>query len=413
MTKDIAPDLMERITSDFQENMKNSSEIQELAKKISKKTAMYREAQEYAIKTSEIMSDALLSNISADMLPDGKLYYNIAQRILQEALGESGTYGYIGTYCDEVQRILNEAANVEIRPVTPKLNQDRINGIVDIVSGKDNFDEIKYMLAEPIVNYGQAIVDEAVRCNADFQFKSGLSPKITRISTGNCCEWCDRLAGTYDYETIKTGSDVWKRHKHCRCLVEYHPGNGKRQNVHTKQWKDEAAIEKRKSVGLGEDLKKDPKKLIARMTGSRRVQPLKNYEVNGTSYKVDGKHVLLDHSKNEKAVAQIVANHLDKPVYLVPRVLSPKGISTPDYLIGDARYDLKSPTGKGKNTLFDMVSKKKKQADNFIFDVSKCSLSREEVNRQIGNIYKSKHTSFVKDIIIVKDGKIIDTYHRE
>ena len=105
MTKDIAPDLMERITSDFQENMKNSSEIQELAKKISKKTAMYREAQEYAIKTSEIMSDALLSNISADMLPDGKLYYNIAQRILQEALGESGTYGYIGTYCDEVQRI--------------------------------------------------------------------------------------------------------------------------------------------------------------------------------------------------------------------------------------------------------------------------------------------------------------------
>ena len=414
MTKDIAPELIATISEEFQRKMAGNSKIKSLGAKIQNQIATYRDAQEYAIKVSELMSETLLSNLSADILPDGKLYYNIAQRVMQEALGQNGIYGKIGSYCSEVQQILNKEAEIGIKAMPPELKQDRVDGIVDIVSGKDNFDEIKYMLKEPLVNFGQSIVDEAVRSNADFQYKAGLSPKIIRRSTGNCCKWCDKLAGTYEYSDVrKSGNDVWRRHSYCRCLVDYHPGNGKKQNAHTRIWEDETEPEKRKLIGLEEPLKKDPQELIARLSESKKVHALDSYEVNGTRYKVNGKHVLLDHSKDEKAIAQIVADHLDEPVYLVPRGLSPKGISTPDYLIGRERYDLKSPTGKGKNTLFDMVSKKKKQADNFIFDISKCPLSQEEVKRQIGNIYRSRHTLFVKDIIIVKDGRIIDTYHRK
>ena len=80
-------------------------------------------------------------------------------------------------------------------------------------------------------------------------------------------------------------------------------------------------------------MKKDPRVLIAQLSGSKKVHSLNSYETDGISYEVDGKHVLLDHSKDEKVIAQIVADHLDESVYLVPRVLSPKGISTPDYLI--------------------------------------------------------------------------------
>ncbi len=414
MTKDIAPELIATISTEFQKKMAGSSKIKSLDAKIRNRTATYRDAQEYAIKVSELMSEALLSNLSADMLPDGKMYYNIAQRVMQEALGRNGIYGEISRYCSEVQQILNREAEIGIKAMSPELKQDRIDGIVDIVSGKDDFDKIKYMLKEPLVNFAQSIVDEAVRSNADFQYKAGLSPKIIRTSTGNCCEWCDKLAGTYEYSDVrKTGNNVWRRHSYCRCLVDYHPGNGKKQNAHTKIWENETELEKRKLLGLGTPLKKDPLELIARLSESKKVQSLNSYESDGVSYKVDGKHVLLDHSKDEKVIAQIVAEHLDEPVYLVPRVLSPKGISTPDYLIGKERYDLKSPTGKGKNTLFDMVSKKKKQADNFIFDISKCPLSQEEVKRQIENIYRSRHTVFVKNIIIVKDGRIIDTYHRK
>lgn len=407
MTKDIAPDLMEKITSDFQENMKNSSEIQKLAKKISKKTATYREAQKYAIKTSEIMSDALLSNISADMLPDGKLYYNIAQRILQEALGESGTYGYIGTYCDEVQRILNEAANVGIRPVTPKLNQDRINGIVDIVSGKDNFDEIKYMLAEPIVNYGQAIVDEAVRCNADFQFKSGLSPKIIRISTGNCCEWCDRLAGTYDYETIKTGSDVWKRHKHCRCLVEYHPGNGKRQNVHTKRWKDEAAIEKRKEFSFkdGHNENESTSKGYDDVTREyfKSARPRQGIVAYDDGYKRSN-HL------DEIRVAEWLHSNLGGNIMLLTEKKD-RSTKTPDYFWRDAYWELKNTTTeKAADTALRSALKQiKDNPGGIILDYGTNSFDPKNLRDVIGRRIK-RSSKFDVDVLIISNDKLFKVY---
>ena len=93
------------------------------------------------------------------------------------------------------------------------------------------------MLDEPVVNFTQSVVDDSIKKNAGCQYQSGLSPKIRRISMGKCCKWCGRLVGTYDYATVRnTGNDVFRRHKHCRCTVEFIT-NGKRQNVHTKKWK--------------------------------------------------------------------------------------------------------------------------------------------------------------------------------
>lgn len=191
------------------------------------------------------------------------MYYNIASRIFNQTLGKNGTYGYISKYAQQVQDIINKNAGIGIKAVTAELNQDRINGIVDIVSGKDNFDDIKYMINEPVVNFGQAIVDDTVKANADFQFNSGLSPKIVRISEGGCCEWCDKIAGAYDYENVRnTGNDVFRRHKYCRCLVTYEAGGKRPENVHTKKKLTNEELEQRKTIGLETPLKKDPKKII-------------------------------------------------------------------------------------------------------------------------------------------------------
>ena len=92
------------------------------------------------------------------------------------------------------------------------------------------------MLNESVVNFTMLVVDDAIKENAGIQFMSGLAPKIKRTSTGKCCKWCDRLVGTYNYEDVRdTGNNVFRRHRHCRCTVEFIT-NGKRQNVHTKKW---------------------------------------------------------------------------------------------------------------------------------------------------------------------------------
>ena len=85
------------------------------------------------------------------------------------------------------------------------------------------------------------VIDDTVHENADFQHESGLNPKIVRTVVGKCCEWCNKIAWVYYYADIKQkkNHDVFKRHKHCNCKVEYVPGDGRRQNVHTKAWSNE------------------------------------------------------------------------------------------------------------------------------------------------------------------------------
>ena len=77
------------------------------------------------------------------------------------------------------------------------------------------------------------MVGDTIKANEAFQYQSGLSPKIKRTSSGKCCQWCDEIAGIYDYPAP---DEVYRRHQNCNCLVEYYPGNGLKQNAHTKTW---------------------------------------------------------------------------------------------------------------------------------------------------------------------------------
>ena len=111
-------------------------------------------------------------------------------------------------------------------------------------------------------------------------------------------------------------------------------------------------------------------------------------------------------------IAQLMLKEMKQSVELVPKILYPQGISTPDYIIGGKKYDLKEPEGSGKNVLYNMINKKKKQASNFIYDISKCPLDIDEIYKQVNDIFSSTHTAFVEEVIIVKDGKIIKIQKR-
>lgn len=241
--EDVAPQILKQLDEDFQKRFKENKKIQSLYRKIKEGKATYREANGFAIETGEILSSVFQENLSSSILPDGKLYYNIADRTIRPMM--QNNYELVAEVSKEVQETLNKLNGIGIKAIKPEMNEDKVDGIIDIVSGKDKYDEIAYMLDEPIVNFTLSVVDAAIKANADFQYKAGLSPKIKRTSTGKCCEWCNKLVGVYDYEKVSdTGNDVFRRHKYCRCLVEYEPGNGKRQNVHTKQWKKEEKSDK-------------------------------------------------------------------------------------------------------------------------------------------------------------------------
>lgn len=228
---DITPSLLEKIKKDFEEKSSKNIKLKELIALLENGNVDYEKANEYSRELGLILAESFKKNLSSEQLPDGKLYYNIANRIIPEMMHNN--YDLISNYCLKTQETLNIKANLKIKSIPSKINEDRITRMVDIVSGKDEYDEISYMLDEPVVNFSQSIVDDSVKQNAEFHYKSGLNPKIIRISTGDCCSWCERIAGIYDYEGINT--DVFRRHKNCACLVIYKPVNGKFQNVYNKR----------------------------------------------------------------------------------------------------------------------------------------------------------------------------------
>jgi hypothetical protein len=147
-------------------------------------------------------------------------------------------------------------------------------------------------------------------------------------------------------------------------------------------------------------------------SNSHNVTEMREYTINGTTYKVDGKNVLLDYSQKEKQVAELLGEQLGGEIALIPRVLNPPGISTPDYIFRNEAFDLKELSGLSKNLVYNAIAKKKRQASNFILDISDCPLSEEEIDRQIEYVYWSRHTSFLNKIILIKDKHIIKVFER-
>lgn len=66
-------------------------------------------------------------------------------------------------------------------------------------------------------NIVQSFYDNFLKSNADFRSKAGFKMTVIRESIGKCCDWCQSLVGTYDYDSRP--SDIYARHKNCTCVV--------------------------------------------------------------------------------------------------------------------------------------------------------------------------------------------------
>lgn len=134
---------------------------------------------------------------------------------------------------------------------------------------------------------------------------------------------------------------------------------------------------------------------------------------NGTKYNIDGKNVTIKANEKERMVANLMGETYGGEIKLVPVVLNPKGIKTPDYIINGEKFDLKEIFGNGKNTLDTAISKKKEQSTNFIFDISNTEMQTIKAINQIQKIYKSNNRTWVEKVVLIKDNKVLKIYKRK
>lgn len=237
--EDIAPKLLQQIEELYIQEKNSSEKVKHILEKIKEGRISYIDAGEYADELGSILSDAYGYVFTMETLPDGKFYYNIAKRTVEPTM--KGLHSDIADITDVVQTTLNGQAGLGINPVRPVLEQNKIDGILNRLSHAETYEDIAWILDEPIKTFARSTVDDAIKANAEFHAKAGMSPKIVRKMAGNCCDWCKAVAGTYIYPDVP--HDVYRRHNRCRCTVDYVAGKRK-QNVWNKAWSDEVEPEK-------------------------------------------------------------------------------------------------------------------------------------------------------------------------
>ena len=237
--EDIAPALLEAIRKEFRKIL-GDAKLKQLN---------YLGAEEYAETVGDAMAKAFQRHISADKLPEGRMFWNIADRVIRPMLELD--HRLVSDAAVEAQQALNMVAGMGLKAQRAALDEDRVIGILNKVANAENFSTVAWMLDEPIRTFSRSVVDDVLEKNIDFQGRAGLRPKVIRTAERKCCRWCSNLAGVYEYPDIPR--DVYRRHENCRCSVEYDPGDGRKQDVHSKEWtvtKKDAKIESRKVVGL-------------------------------------------------------------------------------------------------------------------------------------------------------------------
>ena len=247
MAADVVPQLNEAIQTSFKTNVMKDRKIAQISKRIRDGTATFADGHDYAERLGENLAKSLTANLTAETLPDGKLYYNIAKRTVTPALEEN--YELTNEIASDIQKIYDKRSKIGLGTVKADFPQERIQGLIDKMTteGITLEDALKW-LTEPIINNSEAFFDDFIDSNAKFRSEVGLKATLTRTAEPGCCKWCENLAGTYDYGSAPP--DIYRRHEFCRCTVTYQ-ANKTSQNVWSKrQWESSTEeIDRRKSVG--------------------------------------------------------------------------------------------------------------------------------------------------------------------
>lgn len=263
MAVDIVPELIDSIRREFERHLMADPKVRNITRKIETGTATLVDIHEYSIALGEWLSYSMRQYMTPDTMPDGKIYWNIANRIIKPFLRTN--YDAINATAEKIQEIVNAAEDISIAAVKADFPDGRVEGLINqIVNDAEN--PFRW-LAEPIVNVTESFSDDYMKANADFRYKAGLDEKIIRSVESSAvrtskgrkydipCDWCKSLAGVYSYPN--TPDEIFRRHEFCRCSVTYKSERKREtQNVWSKEiWQDSAdTLTERRNAGNADQL---------------------------------------------------------------------------------------------------------------------------------------------------------------
>lgn len=232
---DIGADLLKKIRKEFAETITkkdNANYIAKILDKVENGTADFNDVSRFSQGIGYRLSEIIKKYVTPENLPDGTLYYNIADTVLQGTLHDN--YELINGVASSVQKTLDKKAGISIKPQQANYPADRVHSIVNSLTDATATQEvIQRRLDAPVRNVTNSMYDDYVETNAKFRSKAGLECYIIRDDHNGCCEWCAKLSGKYKYPN-DVPKNVYQRHDNCTCSVTYVSGKNA-QNVWSKK----------------------------------------------------------------------------------------------------------------------------------------------------------------------------------
>lgn len=225
--------LKERILKTFSRLVDSDRELTK-AEKALLDGGGYAEAYDYAGRTGDLLAEAYSRHIVELLVDSSPPSIDVIKDLFEEPATE--VYNRAITAALTAQTNINGRYGLSLNSIQPAGDNGALKQLINGLAGSKTGGGFLTNVRNELPTLTNRAVDNVAQTNARAQYRAGISATITRRVVANCCPWCSARAGTFEYP--KVPSDVYKRHPNCRCVVEYRPenGNGRVQNVHSKEW---------------------------------------------------------------------------------------------------------------------------------------------------------------------------------
>lgn len=170
---DIGAELLEKIRAEFQKTCKYDKYIQSVLKKIEGSTAKMEEVALLSKQLGLRASQAIGAYVNAGALPDGKMYYNIADTILSGVLKDN--YDIINSAAAECQKALDKQAGIHISPQQAEFPAERVQAVANAASVPDIAEEVMIRrMTSPTQNITESFTTIMWKQTSSFALTLGL-----------------------------------------------------------------------------------------------------------------------------------------------------------------------------------------------------------------------------------------------
>lgn len=204
----------EDIKEPFLDALRNDKRATALIKQIEAGKGTYEMASEYAARVGDNLAKVLRQRAPLESIAEWDI-----ENLIPKSLGLD--HSIVVYACENVQTALNQDAGLGIKFKAPEFDSNRAYGLVQELRDNPEFTNIEKSFYDQLANFSQNIVDDSIRDNGKIISGAGVRSYIVRATEPGACPWCDDLAGIYDYEDVKMGGDVWRRHENCRCTIAF------------------------------------------------------------------------------------------------------------------------------------------------------------------------------------------------